>query len=89
MNDTLRQAAKSAYYGCSTELSHLAQSGIRSFEQIRELPFTTKEDMRSAFPWGLLAADKREVVRLHSSSGTTGNPAVVYHNRHDLGSWRT
>ena len=87
LNDTLRQAAKSAYYGCSTELSHLAQSGIRSFEQIRELPFTTKEDMRSAFPWGLLAADKREVVRLHSSSGTTGNPAVVYHNRHDLGSW--
>ena len=87
LNDTLRQAAKSAYYGCSTELSHLAQSGIRSLEQIRELPFTTKEDMRSAFPWGLLAADKREVVRLHSSSGTTGNPAVVYHNRHDLGSW--
>ena len=87
LNDTLRQAAKSAYYGCSTELSHLAQSGIRSLEQIRELPFTAKEDMRSAFPWGLLAADKREVVRLHSSSGTTGNPAVVYHNRHDLGSW--
>ena len=87
LNDTLWQAAKSAYYGCSTELSHLAQSGIRSLEQIRELPFTTKEDMRSAFPWGLLAADKREVVRLHSSSGTTGNPAVVYHNRHDLGSW--
>ena len=87
LNDTLRQAAKSAYYGCSTELSHLAQSGIRSLEQIRELPFTAKEDMRSAFPWGLLAADKREVVRLHSSSGTTGNPAVVYHNRHDLDSW--
>ena len=87
LNDTLRQAAKSPYYGRSKEISRLLQSGIRSVEQIRELPFTTKEDMRSAFPWGLLAADKREVVRLHSSSGTTGNPAVVYHNRHDLDSW--
>ena len=56
-------------------------------EQIRELPFTTKEDMRKEFPWGLLAAEKREAVRLHSSSGTTGNPAVVYHSRHDLDSW--
>ena len=55
--------------------------------QIRELPFTTKEDMRKEFPWGLLAAEKREAVRLHSSSGTTGNPAVVYHSRHDLDSW--
>ena len=63
------------------------QSGVSSVEQIRELPFTTKNDMRNEFPWGLLAADKREVVRLHSSSGTTGNPAVVYHSRHDLDSW--
>ena len=86
-NDTLRQAARSPYYGRSKEVSRLVQSGVSSVEQIRELPFTTKNDMRNEFPWGLLAADKREVVRLHSSSGTTGNPAVVYHNRHDLDSW--
>ena len=87
LNGTLRQAARSPYYGRSKELGRLVQSGVSSVEQIRELPFTTKEDMRSAFPLGLLAADKREVVRLHSSSGTTGNPAVVYHSRHDLDSW--
>ena len=86
-NDTLRQAARSPYYGRSKEVSRLVQSGVSSVEQIRELPFTTKNDMRNEFPWGLLAAAKREVVRLHSSSGTTGNPAVVYHNRHDLDSW--
>ena len=86
-NDTLRQAARSPYYGRSKEVSRLVQSGVSSVEQIRELPFTTKNDMRNEFPWGLLAADKREVVRLHSSSGTTGNPAVVYHSRHDLDSW--
>ena len=60
---------------------------MKAIEQIRELPFTSKDDLRNNFPWGLLAADKRDVVRLHSSSGTTGNPTVVYHNRHDLESW--
>ena len=87
LNGTLRQAARSPYYGRSKEVSRLVQSGVSSVEQIRELPFTTKNDMRNEFPWGLLAADKREEVRLHSSSGTTGNPAVVYHSRHDLDSW--
>ncbi len=87
LNGTLRQAARSPYYGRSKEVGRLVQSGVSSVEQIRELPFTTKEDMRKEFPWGLLAAEKREAVRLHSSSGTTGNPAVVYHSRHDLDSW--
>ena len=87
LNGTLRQAARSPYYGRSKEVGRLVQSGVSSVEQIRELPFTTKEDMRKEFTWGLLAAEKREAVRLHSSSGTTGNPAVVYHCRHDLDSW--
>jgi len=84
---TFRQAANSPHYGKIPEISRFARSGLRSIEQIRELPFTTKEDLRNDFPWGFLAADKRDVVRLHSSSGTTGNPTVVYHNRHDLDSW--
>lgn len=84
---TLRQAVNSPYYGRIPEISKAVKSGINSIEQIRELPFTTKEDLRSDFPWGFLSADKRDVVRLHSSSGTTGNPTVVYHNRHDLNSW--
>jgi len=84
---TLSQAVNSPYYGRIPEISKAIKSGFTSIEQIRELPFTTKEDLRNDFPWGFLATDKREVVRLHSSSGTTGNPTVVYHNRHDLGSW--
>jgi len=84
---TLRQAVNSPYYGRIPEINHAIKSGITSIEQIRELPFTTKEDLRKDFPWGFLSTDKREVVRLHSSSGTTGNPTVVYHNRHDLSSW--
>ena len=84
---TLNQAVKSPYYGRVPEINKAIKSGISSIAQIRELPFTTKENLRGDFPWGFLASDKREVVRLHSSSGTTGNPTVVYHNRHDLDSW--
>lgn len=84
---TLGHAAKSPYYRRIPEIGRFAQSGMKAIEQIRELPFTSKDDLRNNFPWGLLAADKRDVVRLHSSSGTTGNPTVVYHNRHDLDSW--
>ena len=84
---TLRQAVNSPYYGRIPEISKAIKSGFTSIEQLRELPFTTKEDLRNDFPWGFLSTDKREVVRLHSSSGTTGNPTVVYHNRHDLASW--
>ena len=84
---TLRQAVNSPYYGRIPEIGKAIKSGIGSIDQIRELPFTTKENLRNDFPWGFLSTDKREVVRLHSSSGTTGNPTVVYHNRHDLDSW--
>ena len=84
---TLRQAVNSPYYGRIPEIGKAIKSGIGSIDQIRELPFTTKENLRNDFPWGFLSVDKREVVRLHSSSGTTGNPTVVYHNRHDLSSW--
>jgi len=87
LTTSLSQAAKSPHYGRIPEISRFSQSGLKTIGQIRELPFTSKEDLRNNFPWGLLAAEKRDVVRLHSSSGTTGNPTVVYHNRHDLDSW--
>ncbi len=87
LNKTLRQAGNSPCYGRMPEISRFTKSGLRSIEQIRELPFTAKEDLRRDFPWGYLATDKKDVVRLHSSSGTTGNPVAVYHNRHDLDSW--
>ena len=84
---TLQQAARAPFYDRMPQIGKLLNTGITSIEQIRELPFTTKEDLRCNFPWGFLAIDKRDAVRLHSSSGTTGNPTVVYHNKHDLSSW--
>lgn len=87
LSKSLSQAINSPSYGERPEIGKSLSAGITSIDQIRELPFTTKEDLRRSFPWGFLSADKKEVVRLHSSSGTTGNPSVVFHNKHDLESW--
>ena len=87
LNRTLRQAVNSPGYQRVPEISRIAKSGVTSIAQLGELPFTTKDDLRQGFPWEFLSTDKKDVVRLHSSSGTTGNPTVVYHNRHDLDSW--
>jgi phenylacetate-CoA ligase len=50
---------------------------IRSLEDLERLPFTTKADLRDNYPFGLVAVPMKEVIRLHASSGTTGNPTVV------------
>ncbi|MBN1507986.1 MAG: phenylacetate--CoA ligase [Sedimentisphaerales bacterium] len=71
----------------------LSQAGIRSPEEVRSLqdlhrvPFTTKDDLRQNFPRGLLAVEMREVIRIHSSSGTTGIPTVIYFTRDDVDNW--
>ena len=87
LSNSLRQAEKAPSYRHSPEISKIAKAGMTSMEQLRDLPFTSKEDLRNGFPWGFLSTDKKNVVRLHSSSGTTGNPTVVYHSQHDLDSW--
>jgi phenylacetate-CoA ligase len=60
---------------------------IRSLDDVRRIPFTTKEDLRQHYPYGLLAAPFRDVVRIHASSGTTGKPTVVPYSRKDLDTW--
>ncbi|MDD6211378.1 MAG: phenylacetate--CoA ligase [Bacteroidales bacterium] len=60
---------------------------IESIDDIVKLPFTTKQDLRDNYPFGLMAAPMSEIVRLHASSGTTGKPIVVGYTRTDLGIW--
>jgi phenylacetate-CoA ligase len=62
-------------------------NAIATLDDLRRLPFTTKDDLRQAYPRGLLAVDPEEVVRIHTSSGTTGTPTVIYHTAADLDSW--
>ena len=60
---------------------------IRSLDDLALLPFTTKQDLRDHYPFGMLAVPMREVVRIHASSGTTGKPTVVAYTRNDIDLW--
>jgi phenylacetate-CoA ligase len=59
----------------------LEPGDIRHIDQLKDLPFTTKQDLRDNYPFGLFAVPASEVVRLHASSGTTGKPTVVGYTR--------
>jgi len=60
---------------------------LKSLGDLRRIPFTTKDDLRVSFPKGHLAVDMAEVLRIHSSSGTTGIPTVIYYCRDDVDNW--
>jgi phenylacetate-CoA ligase len=60
---------------------------VQSLSDLARLPFTTKEDLRLNYPYGMFAVPLREVVRIHSSSGTTGKPTVVGYSRNDIKTW--
>src|SRR5262249_16337495 len=60
---------------------------IGSIQDLRRLPFTTKDDLRANYPFGMLAVSLNEVIRIHASSGTTGRPTVVAYTRNDLSLW--
>ncbi len=87
LNKTIEYAAQSPFYGELLKQKKIKAGDIKDVAQIRDLPFTTKQDLRNNFPYGFLTMDKKEIIRLHSSSGTTGNPTVIFHNRHDIKSW--
>ena len=60
---------------------------IQTIDDIRKLPFTTKKDLRDNYPFGLQAAPQSQIIRIHASSGTTGNPTIVGYTRKDIGIW--
>ncbi len=60
---------------------------VKSLSDLAKLPFTTKEDLRLNYPYGMFAVPLREVVRIHSSSGTTGKPTVVGYTKNDIKLW--
>ena len=84
---TIGIAANSPFYKKVFEEHHITPDSIQTLDDIRKLPFTTKAQMRDTYPFGLVAGDMKNAVRLHSSSGTTGNPTVIVHSQHDLDSW--
>ena len=83
INKQIALAKKSEHY--KDKLSKIGE--LKSLEEVVKLPFTTKQDLRDSFPYGCLAIDLKNVVRMHSSSGTTGNPTVVFHTKDDIANW--
>jgi len=88
LKETVGWALKTALY--RKRLGHVginSPTDIKSLDDLRRIPFTTKDDLRVSFPKGHLAVEMGEVLRIHSSSGTTGIPTVIYYARNDLDNW--
>ncbi|AUB81297.1 phenylacetate--CoA ligase family protein [Candidatus Thiodictyon syntrophicum] len=75
------------FYREHFRLHDITRRSIRSLDDIRRLPFTTKEDLRRHQPLGFLAVPRRDVARIHGSSGTTGRPTFVAYTAQDLKTW--
>ena len=75
------------YYRQKMDDAGVKPSDIKSLQDLRRLPFTTKEDLRKNYPFGLFAVSFERVVRIHASSGTTGKPTVVGYTRRDIDTW--
>lgn len=87
LKNTVEQALRSPHYKGALGRAGIRPEHITGHEDIAKLPFTTKSDLRSAYPLGLVAVPQEELVRFHASSGTTGSPTVVCHTQDDLDTW--
>ena len=83
----LERAARVPLHRERLAAAKVGPGDIRSLDDLRRLPFTTKADFRDTYPFGLLAVPMDQIVRIHASSGTTGKPAVVAYTRGDLDVW--
>lgn len=84
---TVRHCMNSPFYKQRFEEIGLKPEDIKSLDDIRKIPFTTKADLRDTYPFGMASVPLRECTRLHSSSGTTGTPTVILHTKKDLEEW--
>jgi len=84
---TVNHCMQSPFYKKRFEEIGLKPEDIKTLADIRKIPFTTKQDLRDTYPFGIASTPLRNCVRLHSSSGTTGNPTVILHTQQDLDEW--
>jgi len=87
LRQTIERAGKSLFYQKVFAEHNISADKIQTLDDLKKLPFTTKDDLRQYYPFGMAAIPLKDCVRLHSSSGTTGNPTVVLHSRKDLDEW--
>ncbi len=87
LKQTVEHCMNNAFYRKRFKELGITPDDIRSLDDVKKLPFTSKEDLRDNYPFGLSCVPLKECTRLHSSSGTTGNPTVVLHTQRDLDEW--
>ena len=75
------------YYRAKMEAKGVTLEDIHSIDDLHKLPFLTKDDLRQAYPYGLMGKPKSECVRIHSTSGTTGKRVVAFYTQHDVDLW--
>lgn len=91
-NERFAQMIERIYYNVPFYRKKLTEAGIeprdiKSIDQLKDLPFTVKDDLRDNYPFGLFTVPQNQIVRLHASSGTTGKPTVVGYTKKDLQIW--
>ncbi|NLU34893.1 phenylacetate--CoA ligase family protein [Wolinella succinogenes] len=88
LQETLRRVYELVpFYRAKFDEIGITPDSIQTLQDISRLPFTKKQDLRNNYPFGLFSVSMDEVVRIHSSSGTTGKPTVVGYTKHDMEVW--
>ena len=85
LRDTVRRVYENVQpYRRKMQEAGIRPDDIRNMDDLQKLPFTAKDDLRDSYPYGMFAVPMKDVVRVHSSSGTTGKPTVVGYTRYDI-----
>lgn len=87
LRTSVTHAAKSPWYASKFKELKLEPGDIKSQDDITRLPFTTKDDLRLSYPTQMLTADPVDIIRMHTSSGTTGKPTAIFHTAQDVANW--
>ncbi|MBQ8462616.1 MAG: phenylacetate--CoA ligase [Prevotella sp.] len=87
LKKTIEHCLTNEFYQKKFKEAGITADDIQTLADVRRLPFTTKQDLRDTYPFGMACVPLRDCVRLHSSSGTTGNPTVILHTQKDLDEW--
>jgi phenylacetate-CoA ligase len=87
LKKALVSASKTPFYNKVMHDNKLDISKFTSIEHLRDFPFTTKHDLRLSYPDGMIALEKRDIVRMHASSGTTGKSTVIFYTQKDIDAW--
>ena len=87
LKQTINVCLRSPFYKKRLGELGITADSINTLDDLRKIPFTTKQDLRDNYPYGLVGGNLKDAIRIHSTSGTTGNPCVVVYSRHDIDSW--